>query len=217
MRNFVVLLVTLVIAPLAPASAAEQLVRGRLFVVSDPLPGSSSSPRHISIRTRDVGRASIVGDPLANGCTIRVIANGATSSDQTFVLPAGGFQEPDGPGWTKFAKRRRTSYSYVDERGDNGPVTSFVIRQVGARLTITATLDTRGDGAVPIDVVPPDPGTDGGMIVSIDGGDTYCVAFGGSARGKITSNDSVRFRVVNPRGEGCPTVPGGSASAAFVD
>lgn len=214
MKNLLLAGVTLVLAAWAPASGADQPVRGQLLVVSDPLAGTNPERRHIKILARGTG--TIVGNPLADGCTLRVVANGGTSTSQTFVIPPGAFQGPNGPGWTQLSKRHRTSYRYADERGEHGPVTGILMRQVGRRLTILATIDGRGEGTQ-IDVVPPNPGTDGGMDLSIGGGDRYCVGFGGSARGKVTDDDAILFRISHPRTPTCPTFPGSSPSAAFVD
>jgi hypothetical protein len=38
-----------------------------------------------------------------------------------------------------------------------------------------------------VDVVPPAPGTDGGLIFTIPGGATYCVNFGGAAGGAVVN------------------------------
>ena len=202
LRRAAVLLLT----QLGTALAAEQLVRGRGFVVEDPLPGVNPSRRHITVVALEVrGQQTIVGDPLANGATLTVVANGATPSSQTFVLPAGAFAEPNGPGWSRRASRngRLVSYSYTDERGENGPVTHLLIRQTRATFRFRATAEGRGNNPE-ITVLPPDPGTDGGAVFTITGGDTYCLAFGGAAEGRITDNDRELFRVVKPRGRACP-------------
>src|SRR5262249_19681076 len=58
------------------------------------------------------------------------------------------------------------------------------------------------DGA--IDALPPNPATDGGLVLTLGGGDSYCAAFGGAAGGDVTSNTERRFSIVRPTGEGCP-------------
>jgi hypothetical protein len=212
MKPIAAVLAALVLAPVAYAE--EWPIRGLVFAVTDPLPGVNPSRRHISVRARGRVSAPFSGDPLVNGATLRVFANGAVSTTQTFVLPGGAFQEPNGPGWSGTLKRHRASYRYVDERGDNGPVTGLAITQLGSHLRIVATVDGRGN-APDIEVVPPDPGTDGGLILAINGGDTYCVLFGGAVRGKIRDNDAEAFRVAKPRTQACPDIS--SPSAAFVD
>jgi len=197
----------LLVAFAPPAGAAQQMVRGRLFVVNDPLPGVNSSRRHILVYGFELpSTKTVAGDPLSDGAQLLVIASGNTSSSQSFMLPPGAFAEPNGPGWRRLVKRRRAIYTYVDERGENGPVTSLTIQQVGRSFRIRATLDGRGNNPE-ISVVPPNPGSDGGMIVSINGGDSYCVAFGGAAGGKTTDNDAETFRITHPRLEGCPLAP----------
>jgi hypothetical protein len=200
---------------LAPAQAAEHLVRGLSLGVNDPLPGDTASPRHLSIKVRDRVSGLFAGDPLENGCTLRIVANGATSTSQTIAIPPGAFQDPEGPGWTGFVKKRKAIFRYVDERGQNGPVTSLSIKQVSSRVLLSITLDTRGKNGT-IEVVPPNPGTDGGALLSINGGDSYCVGFGGAAGGKIRENTATEFRVSKPRGRACP-IELGSAGGAFLD
>jgi len=207
MRNTIPLLtgaLVLLAAFAPPAGAAQQMVRGRVLVVTDPLPGVNSSRRHILVYGAELPSTStVVGDPRSDGAQLLVVAKGNTSASQTFMLPPGAFAEPNGPGWRRLVKRRRAIYTYVDERGENGPVTGLTIRQVGGSFRIKATLDGRGNNPE-ISVVPPNPGTDGGVIVSINGGDSYCVAFGGAAGGKITDNDAETFRITKARLEGCP-------------
>jgi len=140
---------SVLLAASAPvAHAAEQVVRGRLFLVTGPSAGMSPSKRHVLIYGADFpGTTTVVGDPLANGAMLLVAANGRTS--------------------------------IVDGRGTR--------RQVS--------------------IVPPNPGTDGVMVLSINGGDSYCVPFGGAAGGKIIENDEETFRIAHPRFKECPEAP----------
>jgi arylsulfatase A-like enzyme len=73
-----------------------------------------------------------------------------------------------------------------------------------------------GPGPQPhITIVPPAPGTDGAMLFTINGGDTYCVAFGGLAGGTIENTPSNGtpnkvFRIVSSAAmpttaAGCPS------------
>jgi len=188
------------------AHAAQQVVRGRLFLVTDPSAGRSSK-RHVLIHGADFpGTTTVVGDPLANGAMLLVVANGRTSTRQTFALPPGAFSRPNGPGWSRLVKRRRAIYTYVDERGENGPVTFLTIHQVASSFRVNATLEGRGQRRQ-VSIVPPNPGTDGVMVLSINGGDSYCVPFGGAAGGKITENDAETFRITHPRFKDCPEAP----------
>jgi len=198
------------------ARAAEHEVRGVGFVLADPLPDDNPPRRHAFAAVRDRRGPGIVGNPLASGVTVTLLANGATPTVQTFEIPPGAFTEPDGPGWTGRVRRgRRVLYTYRDERGTNGPVTSIRLQSNHAAFLIAVTVDARADDDVAL--VPPNPGTDAGMILSINDGDTYCAGFGGAAGGKITDNDANLFRVSKPRLATCPFLPPSSPSGAFVE
>jgi hypothetical protein len=93
-------------------------------------------------------------------------------------------------------------FRYRDSFGTNGPVKAAQILKTpsGAFLAKVVILGRNG----PVNVVPPNPGTDGGMIFSINSGESYCVKFGGTAGGIITAGNATLFRVKRPTGEGCP-------------
>jgi hypothetical protein len=57
----------------------------------------------------------------------------------------------------------------------------------------------------PVNVVPPNPGDDGGFILTLTGGNTYCVGFGGAAGGVETKDTSAQWSVRRPTAEICPT------------
>jgi hypothetical protein len=66
-----------------PARAADQLILGRILVVKDPAPDSSPDPtkRKIKVFGKELPSPNtIVGDPTATGASLRVIANGATTT-----------------------------------------------------------------------------------------------------------------------------------------
>src|SRR5262249_22607033 len=110
-------------------------------------------------------------------------------------------------------------YSYQDSLGANGPVRTALIKRAGKKFVVKVVLDgALGPGPQPhIVVVPPAPGTDGGMQFTINGGDTYCVAFGGQAGGKIENAPSLgvpnkQFKAVSTAAmpttaAGCPRPP----------
>lgn len=174
-----------------PASAGQSIL-GKSFQVKDPQPNVTPSQRSIVISGKEIGsNDTLAGDPITNGATIEVFANGATSTTQTFVLP-GGLYAAGSPGW-KSMGNPVSGYSYKDSRGIYGPVKS-----VSLKLTSTHTFSIKvsikgalGPGAQPhVTVVPPTPGTDGGMRFTINGagGDSYCVNFGGAAGGQVTNS-----------------------------
>jgi hypothetical protein len=59
-------------------------------------------------------------------------------------------------------------------------------------------------GTQSLDVVPPNLGDDGGVIVQIANGGTYCVAAGGALGGSELEDTAERWRVTNATGEACP-------------
>src|SRR2546427_11327862 len=86
MRNTIPLLtgaLVLLASFAPPAGAAQQMVRGRVFVVTDPLPGVNSSRRHILVYGAELPSTStVVGDPRSDGAQLLVVAKGNTSASQ---------------------------------------------------------------------------------------------------------------------------------------
>jgi len=132
----------------------------------------------------------VVGDPLTNGATVRIIANGDNPQDQTIVLPPG-------TGWRALSGSAGWLYHGLD----NNPVQVLKIRRNNAgtfllRLLMKGTATTPPPG---IAVVPPGHGTDGGMIFTINGGATYCMPFGGAAGGTVYNAPlNLGFRIRHP-------------------
>src|SRR5437867_1181243 len=205
------LTVTAVLA--SRAGAADQTVRGKNFLVKDPKPGVDASKRGIGVvATESASNDSLVGNPLANGATVEIIANGTNPGDQVFTLPAGA-AGPGVPGW-KALGNPVAGYMYKDAAGVNGPVKTALIKKAGngAFIVIVNIKGALGPGAQPhITVLPPAPGTDGGMRFTIGGGgDSYCVAFGGAAGGKVINapakgTPNKLFKIVAPTAEACPS------------
>src|SRR5437764_15334817 len=91
------LTVTAVLA--SRAVAADQTVRGKNFLVKDPKPGVDASKRGIGVvATESASNDSLVGNPLANGATVEIIANDTNPGDQGLPLPRGA-AAPGGPAW----------------------------------------------------------------------------------------------------------------------
>jgi hypothetical protein len=202
--QFVTLAVAALLLSRAVAWTADQTILGNLFLVKDPAPDASPDPtkRIIKVLAKESSSPNtIVGDPTVSGATLRIIANGGTDYDQTFPMPA--------PGWTLTT----TGFKYRDA-GTFGAVRSAYIKARSGKFLIKAIL--KGSQGL-ITVEAPNPGTDGGGILAIAGGDSYCMAFGGAAGGTITNfppgNPFKLFKVRLPTGEGCPSSPSG----AFLD
>lgn len=205
-RLVATLFATMVLAGLGAPASAAQSVLGKSFVVTDPLPNVAPARRSIVILGRELATDdTLKGDPIASGASVEVFANGANSTTQTFTMPA-GLYSAGGWGWRAIGNPA-IGYTYRDPKGVQGPVTATVIESAPnhtftIKLTIKGAL---GPGSQPhIVVVPPTPGTDGGMRFTINGvgGDTYCVNFGGAAGGQVTnaptgSDPDKTFRIVS--------------------
>lgn len=166
---------------LGSAEAAVQTILGaRLQVKND-------TRRRVSVAALERGSANtIVGSPTTSGGSLRVVANGGTSSDQTFALPASGWRA-SGSSRFKFS---------------GGAVRKLSLRKSpSGTFGIRVVLDARGGT---VDVVPPNPGDDGGVVLTLAGGDDYCVLFGGAAGGTEQRDDARRWQVRKPTAEGCP-------------
>jgi hypothetical protein len=187
------------------AGAAQQTVLGRGFAVRDPLPGVNPSKRSVVVAGRERPTdVTFVGDPLANGASLTVIANGGTSTSQTYTLPPGAYVEPPFAGWQVSTGATGTSAKYLDKLGTNGPVRVLRLKITTTAAVFKAIVDGKNGS---VDVLPPDPGTDGGAIFTVTGGDAYCFAFGGAAGGVVKNAGNEAFKIVRPTAEGCPAAP----------
>jgi hypothetical protein len=193
------------------AAADTQTILGVKFDLRNPIDPS----RRAIFVTAVEGPASldtVEGDPTVAGATLRVIArNGTTVHDQTFDLPAAGWKKTfklhDWPVYAGFL------YS---NRDVGGPVKQVIIKRSGfASPEGTPPPEEPRPGIFrikvsvlarfgPIDVLPPNPGTEAGIVLTLGNGDSYCVGFD-SAAGEVLANTDRRFAIRKPAGEGCPT------------
>jgi hypothetical protein len=199
---------------LAPAQA----ILGNSLTVRDPKPGVDPSKRTIVGSAKEKNSPNLlVGDPtragIAGGAILQVLANGATPSAQTFVL-AQGTSSSGKPFWSGSAS---TGFTYKDSRGEQGPVKTVSIeRSGGGSFSIQAVVSGKNG---PVTVVPPNPGTDGCMVLDLgidpaQPGDRYSVRFGPESTVKNVADRL--FKVTKPTVEGdCPTTYG-SPSRAFL-
>src|SRR5581483_349685 len=197
------LAVLLVVLAGGSAHAATQIVRGSTFLVKDPASTDPTRRRVSALAKEEDSEATVVGDPAANGATVLIVANGATSTSQEFVLPPTGWTAVDG------------GFRYRDAHGASGAVKTAQIRKTRRGVFVLRVAIVGRNG--PIAVVPPNPGEDGGVVLTIDGGDSYCVGFGGDAGGTITpgTNTSRVFRVKRPLGAACP-IPSPTTTTTIV-
>jgi hypothetical protein len=170
-------------------------VRGKKLLLKNPTGLESDRTVVISGRetATDVGPA-ITGDPVALGGILRLIAKGTMPSDHTFVL--------DAAGWRAIG----TGFKYSGPTGGDGdPVRKVLIsRSPGGTARIKAIL--KGNlGTQSLLAVPPDNGDEGGIILTLNGGGTYCAAFGGTAGGTEDKDTAQLWKVRNAVADGCPS------------
>ncbi len=215
------------------AGAADQTVLGRSFIVKNP--GTPDKRKVTGVAKETGSSATIVGDPTiassaggallgsAGGAILTVIANGDNPTQQVFPLKQ-GTTSAGKPFWRASGT---TGFKYKDPDGQQGAVKVVLIKKtVGGVFSIKVVV--RGKKG-PLDVVPPNLGTDGFITLKIANGDRYCVQYG--ADGSVKNDGDRLFKVRRPSIEGCPggitttttsapttttTMPG-SPSAAFLD
>jgi hypothetical protein len=180
------LVMLLLAAPVA--YAADQQILGRWLLVGETT--SYGGRRVIIVQGKESPTTvTLTGNVSLLGATLQVIANGGADSVQTFSLPAAGW---------------RTQASGLLYRGQTAddPVRRVIVRQSGGGAVLQATIKA----ASGIQVVPPNPGEDGGLVLELGGGDRYCVSLGGAAGGTAKRNDAARWKVVGATVEpGCPS------------
>jgi acetyl esterase/lipase len=181
----------LLLSVLNAAHGADQTILGTTLVIKDP---STPEKRRITVKARESGTdATLVGDPLTAGATVAVTANGATPTAETWALPAGISPTSLEPFWTGDPVQ---GFKYRDTKGENGPVKRAHVKLKGGIFQIRIVVDGK---LGPVAVVPPNPGTDGCVLVTIVGGDSYSVQFAG---GTQTNHGTALFKVAKPTGEG---------------
>lgn len=205
MRVFVSGLVSVMLL-VGSALAADQTVLGRKMRVADPLPGVNPSKRTVLVLAKErLTDNTVVGDPIADGATLEVIVNGATSTSQTIAIPSGAPPISTGPGWVgKSIPGTYAILKYVDKNGEASPVVYLLLKwKTGSSFSLKLKLEAQGNNP-PIDVVPGNPTSDLGIRLTLGTGDTYCVLFGGVAGGIVADGGDVVVKAAKPTGEGCP-------------
>ena len=185
------------------AHAADQTIRGNQLLVKDP---STADKRKVVTKAKETTSPNtIVGNPATSGATLQIRANGGTPSSQTYSLPTGISGITGKPFWTGDATK---GFKYKDPKGENGPVKIAQIKKTGSgtfqiKAVITAKVS-------PVTVVPPNDGTDGCVLFTITGGDSYSVLF---ADGVVTNKGPKQFKIVKPTLEGtCVTTTSSSTT-----
>lgn len=181
------------------AQAADQTILGKQLLVKDP--GTPTKRKVVGTAKEKASPDTLVGDPTADGATLTVRADGATSTEQTFALPQGTSAKGK-PFWTGSAS---AGFRYKDPKGENGAVKALRIKKT-RRGVFTIKFKALGKLGT-LSVVPPDPGDGGCILLELTGGDSYSVLFA-PGDGKIRNKDGKLFKVTKPAQEGtCVPAP----------
>lgn len=185
----------------SPASAADQTVLGRSLIVKNP---STFEKRRLKVIGSEKGSLNtLVGNPALNGASVRVVLQGANPTDATYALPQ-GVDVTGKTFWSLLSSG--DGYRYKDGRGEQGPVKTLSLRASPAGFTIKGSLQGKNGGLAN---VPPNPGTNAWVTVTIGGGgDRYCVQFGLDS--VVTNKDSRLFKAKKATIAGCPASPSGA-------
>src|SRR5262245_27705487 len=174
------------------AHAADQAILGSKFLVKNP---GSPAVRRIVVRAKEAASTdTIVGNPVTDGATLTLSAYGATSSSQTFTLPAAVSPTTGKPFWSGDASK---GFKYKDSKGENGPVKVVQIKKSPkSTFTMKIVVDAKL-GAV--SVVPPNTGSGACALFEIGKGDSYSVRF---ADGVNDNKAATQYRVTKPASAG---------------
>ena len=191
-----VLVLTAVTPPCPPqAHAASQQILGKKLLVRNPT-GAEQRRTLVALgRESATDVPAIVGDPTVSGALLRVTLNGATSTGGAFLL--------DAAGWSASS----AGFTYSGPTGADGdPVRRVVLKRTPAGTSLLKVVIKGSVGTQPVDLVPPNPGTDAAVTLAINGGgDTYCVSLGGAAGGTSGPDTASLWRIRNAVAEpGCP-------------
>jgi hypothetical protein len=179
----------------------EQLLLGKKLIVKDPT-GAEPNRTVIGLGTEsptDIDTSLASSSETAGG-TLRVVVNGTTPSDETYVLAASGW------------KVRGTTFRY---RGPTAgePVRKVLLKRTPSGKALLKAIVKGSVGTESLDVTPPNEGTDGGIVLTINGGSNsgpsrYCATFGGAAGGTEIQDTAQLFKVIKATAQpGCAGGP----------
>jgi hypothetical protein len=175
------------------ALAADVAIRGRRMAVRENPAGETG--RRVVVVGRESTTSATFGEPLY-GAYLRVFVDGGQGAQsQLFFLEPAGWSSVSG------------GYRYAGPGPDGSPIERVDVNvEPGKPARIRAVL--RGDlGSDALNLLPPDPGTSGGLSLGTTG-DTFCVVLGGAAGGTVVADDASAWRIRNATSEvACPPVP----------
>jgi len=188
------------------AYAADQMILGKKFqIVAKDYDVEAIGK--ISMTAKELTSPNtIVGNPVANGGSLRVIVNSRPggTQEQTFALSAAG--------WSALGA---TGFKYSNAQAGAAVVKVTIKKKAASGFFVTALL-RRADvnGLLPISLERINLAS-GGIILTLGGGDNYCVGFGGPAGGGASFRPGGKrparggigrtvLRMTNPTAEACP-------------
>ncbi|HZR81646.1 MAG TPA: hypothetical protein VFD92_11160 [Candidatus Binatia bacterium] len=175
--------------PTTPAKA----VLGRSFSVKNPGTPPARKLTASALEARSdapFDRAHI----MAQGATLTISVTGEVDGEQTFELP---------PPW---AAAGASGVKYSDPKGIHGPVKAVTLKKTSSGTFAMSVQLVGNTGSAPqphIGIVPPRPGSSARVLLAVNGGDAYCLGFGGAAGGAIV-NTPTSFSVTRPTSRACP-------------
>jgi hypothetical protein len=185
--------------------AADQPILGKSLRVGSPSVGSRGY-RKVVVRAREpASPQTISGDPTTppdtEAALLQIILDGATPSTQTFTLRPGTARD-DKPFWRALAP---AGFEYVDRFREQGPVQWLRLRK-DTNGTLRLDIKIKGT-ANTVALAPPNPGSQGHVLLTLGTGDRYCVRFGQDA--SVQNHDDRQFKVAHVPSEGCPALVSG--------
>jgi hypothetical protein len=203
-------LLLLVIVPAPPARGAgpDQTIRGATLLLKNPRADDPSRRRLVATARERHSPDVVSGDPTlaggGGGALLVIGVNGGTPASQTFPL-AQGTARSGKPFWRALGS---AGFRYDDPEGEQGAVRSLLVKKAGRTFRLKAVvLGTLG----PLDLVPPDPGTDAALELAFTGGGRYCVTYGEEATSRNAGGRV--WRVKRVKREGCPPLAVGELLA----
>jgi hypothetical protein len=181
------------------ASGADQTILGARLRVRNPDAADATARRAFATARETASDATVVGDPTAarslGGAFLEIFANGASPSTESFAL-AQGTRRSGKPFWRAVSG----GFRYRDPAGEQGPISDLLITRSSAGVfRIRATASGRHG---PLALVPPAPGTDGYLTLSLAGGERYCVLYG--PEGTSRNRADQLWAIGGVTAEGCP-------------
>lgn len=167
---------------------ADQTIAGRSLTVRDRSAGVDPTAPRVAATAKEVGTSNtIVGDPSIRGAVLEVLLNGGNPSAQTFVL----LPTTDAQGEPLWQALSSGGFRYEDRDGAQGPISRVLLKRSTGGTFVLRIAGRGANGSM--NLVPPNPGTDGFVTLRIPNGDRYCVRFGSD--GQVRNVGATLFRV----------------------